>query len=523
MSTAMSASYGARGDGPIRSALMLARDALACDWVAIAQAKNEASLMVIDSSSDAQLLELDLSGLGTRLDKGDFVDLGRSRVSSAWTMVCGRRPALGWIGPVPDSSWTLVAAFAEANKNRERLHLALAQVMNVLAGLFHRGGRARAERVASERMAELVRHVESPVVFLDNTESTVFMNPAASNLLLIPQAEYSVGKVTAALRRIFAGLRVNDGRASSDMFNEGPQPFQIGAAHWEVRARRIDSPALSGWLWLFNDTTAVVGQQRLIMESLRVDTMERIIGGVAHQFNNLLTVVLGGAEMASLDPALAPHLRQTLDQVMMAADRGADIVAQLHSFGRRRLPGQGQHTIALAPALAALLPVLEGLVVTPASLRLLPVEDGMVVQSNPEPFAEVMVNLVLNARDAVTGAGAITVSAEAMVLSEEQAGALALQFQDAVVIRVHDTGVGMSEDVLSRAFEPVFTTRGMASARGLGLSVVQGWVGAAGGCARIESAPGVGTMVELVLPRQRPYPDAGQSRRDTEPPGTGWR
>ena len=105
----------------------------------------------------------------------------------------------------------------------------------------------------------------------------------------------------------------------------------------------------------------------------------------------------------------------------------------------------------------------------------------------------------------------ITVSAVPGALTQEQSSARALAFRDAVVIRVRDNGAGMEPADCSRAFEPFFTTRGMASARGLGLSVVEGWARNAGGMARIESAIGQGTVVEIVLPRQRAEQGAGDA------------
>lgn len=505
--------------GPIHATLLLARAALGCDWVAITQAQGEAMLKVIDSTSDVQLVDLDLTVPAGDPAVARVVDLGGGRASSAWTLACGRRPALVWLEPLPDCGWVLVVACSDPGTQRERVPLVLGNTGAVLAGLFHGGERARAQQLARDRVAELIRHIELPVVFLDDEQANVFMNPAARALLVLPMAAPSAAEVAVALRQVFSRLPSTDDSAAADVFSEQIQPFQIGSRHWEMRARRIDSTALSGWLWLFNDTTTAVGQQRLVMEGLRAETMSRIIGGVAHQFNNLLTVVLGGAEMVSLDPDLPPHVRQTLVQVIEAADRGAAIVSQLRVFGQRGLPGQGRQTIALAPALAAMLPVLQGLVSAPVRLDLLPVDAALVAEADPELFTDVMVNLVANARESMTGAGAITVSAQAAALSPEQVGALALQFHDAVLIRVSDSGSGMDAAVRSRAFEPFFTTRGMASARGLGLSVVEGWARGTGGCARIESAPGAGTLVELVLPRHRSQAGAQDPSRPASGPG----
>lgn len=523
MSTASTSAHTAAPVGPVRSALLLARDALACDWVAITQqGQGDASLKVVDSVSEAGLLDLELTGLVLPSAQGGFVDLGRGRISSAWTLACGQRPALGWIGPVPDSRWILLAAWVAPQPDPERLQALLEHLRTVLFGLFHGGGRSRAEQAAGDRVAELIRHIDLPVVFLDDTRSMAMLNPAAQALLALPQATPAVAPVAAALRQIITGSPSAGGHPAGDLFADAPQALLIDGRHWEMRTRRIDSLVLSGWLWLFNDTTAVTGQQRLVMEGLRAEAMARIIGGVAHQFNNLLTVVLGGADMVSLDPSLPPALRQTLEQVVEAADRGAAIVAQLRAFGLRGQPGRGQRAIALALSLEAIWPMLEGLVADQAQLVLEPVDPELHGDADPELFAEVMVNLVLNARESMVQAGEIVVSAQAALLSPQQAGALDLQFRDAVRIRVRDSGVGMGPAVQARAFEPFFTTRGMASARGLGLSVVEGWARGAGGCARIESTEGVGTVIELMLPRHRCGSDsaaqaAPADRRGTEP------
>ena len=234
----------------------------------------------------------------------------------------------------------------------------------------------------------------------------------------------------------------------------------------------------------------------------RSEAIGQLVGGVAHDFNNLLTVVTGGLELLGRDPSLSSRSHRLVDMSMKAAQRGAQLTQQLLTFARRQV---------LRPEVLNPNEVIAHLesFVSPATGE----QVDVVMELSPvlwparldrTQFETALVNLVLNARDAIDGEGRIIIATRNAVLT---AGEMPdLPAGDYALISVSDAGCGMTPEAIVRAFEPFFTTKDVGKGSGLGLSQVYGFVRGAGGQVRIDSMVGQGTTVEMYLPKSAEPP-----------------
>ena len=261
--------------------------------------------------------------------------------------------------------------------------------------------------------------------------------------------------------------------------------------------RRFDHDALQ-LLQTVGNLLASMAQRRHAEEQLahaqRLDAIGQLTGGVAHDFNNLLTVMSGSLQLLETECAASPGARDIITGALRSVERGAELTSKLLAFARR------QHLTprAIDPGtrLADLAMMLRGTLGDGIRLEATAAPGLPPVFADPAQLDNALVNLALNARDAMPDGGVISIRAE----QRPTALASAKAAGDYVVFSVDDTGRGMTPDVLSRAFEPFFTTKAIGRGSGLGLSMVYGFVTQSGGRLDIDSEPGRGTRVALFLP-----------------------
>ncbi len=245
-----------------------------------------------------------------------------------------------------------------------------------------------------------------------------------------------------------------------------------------------------------------VEQRRAAEDQLRqihkMEAVGQLTGGIAHDFNNLLTVVVGHLEMAQDRVSADPRTVAWLQAALRAAERGAALTRHLLAFARRQ---RLDPTLVDVPGvLSAAERLLEQTIgpeielVTRSELDLHP------AWIDPNQLELAILNLALNARDAMPGGGVLTISAENGKADIDDLPT-ELRPDDYVVISVTDTGIGMNKETLQRVFEPFFTTKEAGRGSGLGLSIVHGFAAQSGGSVEIASTPGEGTKVDLWLPR----------------------
>ena len=240
------------------------------------------------------------------------------------------------------------------------------------------------------------------------------------------------------------------------------------------------------------DAVARVFEAQLA-DAHRMEALGRVASAVAHDFNNLLTVILGHARVIETALGTPPEVAAAAAEIVRAAGRGAAVVRELLTFGReQRRPTA---VVRVGEVVAKLEGLLRASLHRIHTLELRCADSGSVL-IDPSHVERVVLNLVLNARDAMPAGGTVSVTVEEAQVGEP--GGLPSPY---VVIRVSDSGQGMDEATRARIFEPFFTTRVDAGGSGVGLAVVNGIVERAGGFVRVESEPGRGTRMSLYLPR----------------------
>jgi signal transduction histidine kinase len=262
----------------------------------------------------------------------------------------------------------------------------------------------------------------------------------------------------------------------------------------------------------YDVTERVLEQERLALaeeqlrQSQKMEAMGQLTGGVAHDFNNLLTPIIGGLDMLRRAELGGEREQRLIDGALQSADRAKTLVQRLLAFARR------QPLQPTAVDLGALVTGMADLVASTAGPQIrvaVEVADDLAsAKADPNQLEMALLNLAVNARDAMPNGGAIRISvSNAVVRAGERSDLTPGAY---VRLSVADTGVGMDSAVLERAIEPFFSTKGIGKGTGLGLSMVHGLVQQLGGAMTLKSRPGLGTNVELWLPRSREPPAAGE-------------
>jgi PAS domain S-box-containing protein len=260
--------------------------------------------------------------------------------------------------------------------------------------------------------------------------------------------------------------------------------------------------------------------QEQLDQSRRLESVGQLAGGIAHDFNNILGVIMNYAEFVSDELPADSKAAEDVEEIRRAAERAAALTRQLLIFSRREV---------VQPELLDLCRVvsqLENLLHRALGERVeleTRFEDGVAaVEADPGQVEQVLVNLAVNARDAMPDGGRLLIEVENAELDEEYAYMHPNTAAGAYVrLKVSDTGIGMDEETIERAFEPFFTTKGKGEGTGLGLATVYGIVTGAGGRVDIYSEPGVGTTIKVHLPARSAAPSPGRDQVKERPAGNG--
>jgi two-component system, cell cycle sensor histidine kinase and response regulator CckA len=423
------------------------------------------------------------------------------------------------------------------------LFVAVAVVITMIAGAAHRHRlHAAAEATESERLRRLADQLAAEAeeatrqVRQNITEEKAVQEAIARLAAIVSSSSDAIigktldGVVTswnAAAERIFGYSRSE--MVGQSVFKLIPEELHETERSVLARLRQGESVELSEtervrkdgkriWISLsvspVRDVTGkMVGaasikrditESRLMRQHLhdtqRFQAVGQLAGGIAHEANNQMTVVLGASQFLLRRPDLALSVREDVELIRRAAERTASITQQLLAFSRRQVlelrdVDLNRVVQTIEPVLRRSLGESHELIV---GLRL----RDAVVRADPRQLEQVLLNLTLNARDAMPGGGRLTIETGRVEVGAEES--VADESGPApgtyAVVVVKDTGHGMDRATLQHAFEPFFTTKGVGRGTGLGLSVVHGIVNQTGGSIRVESAPGKGTTFTLYLP-----------------------
>ena len=285
----------------------------------------------------------------------------------------------------------------------------------------------------------------------------------------------------------------------------------VGITWLAMRRARSEMVAVRRWA---EEVRNREGLEQALRQSQKLEALGQLTGGVAHDFNNLLTAALANLHL------LAPHLpapgARYLDGTRTALERAKTLTGQLLAFSRQE--AVDPKVVDLADSLRPMADLLERSIRADIRLEWDLGSGPQRVEVDPVQLELAVLNLVLNARDAMPGGGRIRISTRAGATAEpgvDDRGA------GTVVLEIADTGTGMPPEVAARAFEPFFTTKDQGKGTGLGLSMVYGFARQSGGSARIESAPGRGTVVRIALPATTESPAADAPAPEVEAGATG--
>ena len=266
-----------------------------------------------------------------------------------------------------------------------------------------------------------------------------------------------------------------------------------------------------GFVLTVTDMTKRAQAEGVLREAQKMQAIGQLTGGIAHDFNNLLTVILGNLEFVRLRPNEPEKLKTRIERAIWAAQRGATLTRQLLAFARRQPLAPA--AIDLAAAMPELVPLLRRTLGEHIEVRYVETAALWPAMADAAQLESAVLNLALNARDAMLGGGRLTIELANKVLDEDYARRESdVSTGDYTMLAVSDTGHGMTPDVVARVFEPFFTTKPDGQGTGLGLAMVFGFVKQSGGHVKIYSEPGEGTTVRVYLPRAVGASAAGTQR-----------
>ncbi|MBL6455714.1 response regulator [Belnapia sp. T6] len=382
-----------------------------------------------------------------------------------------------------------------------------AALRGMVAGARERYRLARALETEQRLLRGLLEHSQDALSFKDRDGRFIRLNAVKAASLGVDVAaclgrreeEFLAADGAAALAAADEAARREGqpGVTSIERGGDGPE-----SRHFEVS--RIPIPGRDGRIeWLATIEREVTEARRLEARLRQADKMQALgtlAGGVAHDFNNLLTAIIGSLRIATqpgIDPARSARL---LGVALAAAERGASLTQRLLSFSRQR-------SLMLRPTsinqlLAGMGDLLARSLGGGVQLEQQLDPDLWPAKIDPDQLELVVLNLCVNARDAMGGGGTVVIATRNLRIAAGEDPELPAG--DYVVVSVRDTGSGIPPEVLSRVFEPFFTTKEVGSGTGLGLSMAHGMAQQSGGAIRIASRLGEGTTVELTLPRSSP-------------------
>jgi PAS domain S-box-containing protein len=373
----------------------------------------------------------------------------------------------------------------------------------------------QALRESEARFRTLIERSTDMIVLLDAEGRITFWSPSATESL-----GWAPGDVlgTRLLDLVHPGDLDGAAETVTRTLAEGGATLRLALRiqHRTGGWRSIDGPcrnlladpAVRALVLNSRDVTEQLLLEAQYRQAQKLESVGRLAGGIAHDFNNLLTVILSSSEVLKQDRAAGIAVDdEDIEQIHAAGERARDLTRQLLAFARRQV---------LAPTSLDLNAVVRG---SEKLLRRVLGEDvRLVVNADPElwpslcdagQIEQVLVNLAVNARDAMPGGGALTLETRNVEVDDAEAARDPDRRQGSWVrLTVRDTGLGMSSDAMAHLFEPFFTTKEIGKGTGLGLAIVHGIVAQSGGHIHVESPPGRGTTFEIYLPRSDAPPVA---------------
>ncbi len=378
-----------------------------------------------------------------------------------------------------------------------------------VAKVIERKRSEQALRLSEDLNRGIVSNTPIGIIYLDKNGKILYENPAMAKMMGVPAGKESmvIGKRIQdipnirdagggqLLQKVLAGETIrNVDLEYKSLYGEN----LILKAH--AAPRRGPDDDIIGAILMCEDITGYKRLESQFLQAQKMEAVGRLAGGIAHDFNNLLTVIFGHAELALMALAEDSPLRRHLKEIISMADRTTELIDQLLSFSRKQVIKP--RVINLNNHLSKMERMLQRLIGEDVELTFIRKPGLGLVKSEPGQLDQVVVNLAVNARDAMPDGGKLTIETLDVDLDELFSAAhVDVTPGPYVQLSISDTGQGISPEVMPHIFDPFFTTRPKNKGTGLGLSTVYGIVKQNGGFITCYSEPRVGTTFKLYMPR----------------------
>jgi len=399
--------------------------------------------------------------------------------------------------------WILSRAVSVRNERGEVYRIA-----GVALDITERRQDRDALRVTEQRLLTLFETVNLIVLGLDATGKVNYVNPYLLNLAGYSREEafgsdwmerFLPVRQRSQMRGVFLELleRGLHPHYQNPILTKAGEERMIS---WHNTVLRNVEGRPTGTLSIGEDVTEHGRLEEQFRQAQKMEAVGRLAGGVAHDFNNVLTAIFGYVELLKVEFAAGSPQRDDLDEIRKAADRAAGLTRQLLAFSRQQV----LEPVVLNPngLIEDVQKMLRRIIGEDVRLEVSLAAGAGNVRADPGQLQQVLLNLAVNARDAMPKGGALRVATAAIELPPEYGTpSQPVQAGPYIQLDVTDTGVGMTRETASRIFEPFFTTKEKGKGTGLGLSTVYGIVKQSGGYIWVDSAPGRGTTFSIFLPR----------------------
>lgn len=413
------------------------------------------------------------------------------------------------------------------------LGLALTGLLTALIGTLATR-RAALERLVAERTADLKERERSYHGLFNAIQQAIYIQDAQGRFLDVNEGAV---RMYGRSREEFIGRSPdfvsapgrNDLRALARAFelawNGMPQYFEFWGVRkdgevfpkdvWLSKGSYFGQPAVIAFATDVSERKRSEAErenlQTQLQQAQKMESIGRLAGGVAHDFNNMLQAILGNTTLA-LEEAPSGPIAEYLHEIRRSADRSADLTRQLLAFASRQTVSP--RVIDLNDTIGGMLKMLRRLIGEDIQLQWVPGADVWPVKMDPSQVDQILANLAVNARDAIKGVGTVTIETRNVTCAETHAGdyggCVAGEY---AVLVVRDTGCGMDAETKAHIFEPFYTTKEHGKGVGLGLATVFGIVKQNRGCIRVDSEPGKGTTFTIGIPRTEltPTPSSAET------------
>ena len=375
-------------------------------------------------------------------------------------------------------------------------------------------------RQSEQRFRALVENSEDSIQLATARGTLMYVSPSTERLFDRPAAEI-VG------RNVFELVHADDRERLTEQWQrclDHPGSairgeFRLPRSERFVEAVRVnhlDDPGLKAVVTICREVTEKRRLETRVHQTQRLEAIGRLAGGIAHDFNNILSAIHGFASIVHGELPEPDPLRGDVQEILKAVERAANLTRQLLAFGRRQV--LQPKVIDVASYVRDLERMIRRIVGEDIEIVVRVDESAVTAKADPGQLEQVLINLVVNARDAMPTGGRITIEAGNVTIGDQDSRESAeLSPGNYVMLSVSDTGVGMSKKVQDHIFEPFFTTKESGQGSGLGLSTVFGIVKQSGGHIFVDSDPGHGSTFKILFPASRERPTRVITSADLAP------